>query len=267
MLSSFHTHTTFCDGKDSCEAVVLSALEKGFCAIGFSGHASPEFETTYGMKSIPEYITEVNRLKEKYKKDIQIYIGIEEEATNYVNRSDFDYIIGSLHFYKIEGKNYGVDTSRELTEKCLCLCGGDKLALAKNYYERFCEYLIKRKPDIAGHFDLITKFDELEGGGIFLSDKEYIKLSEEYLKHALKSDVIFEINTGAISRGVRKTPYPALNLLHILKQNDAKIILNADSHSADAIDCYFAESRELLRDVGFKHRYVLYNGEFVKVDI
>lgn len=267
MLSSFHTHTTFCDGKDSCEAVVLSALEKGFCAIGFSGHSDPGFKTLYSMKNLSDYRNEINRLKKKYKNDIQIYLGIEEEATNYVNRSDYDYIIGSLHFFNISGENYGVDTSRELTEKCLELSGGDVCALARNYYERFCDYLIKRKPDIAGHFDLITKFDELEGGAIFSSDKEYIKLSEEYLKHALKSDVIFEINTGAISRGVRKTPYPALNLLHILKQNDAKIILNADSHSADAIDCHFAESRELLRDVGFKHRYMIYNGEFVKVDI
>ena len=66
---------------------------------------------------------------------------------------------------------------------------------------------------------------------------------------------------------MRKTPYPALNLLHILKQNDAKIILNADSHSADAIDCYFPQSIEILREVGFKYRYVLYNGEFIKIEI
>ena len=28
MLSNYHTHTTFCDGKNTAEEVVLSAIEK-----------------------------------------------------------------------------------------------------------------------------------------------------------------------------------------------------------------------------------------------
>ena len=30
MLSNYHTHTTFCDGKNSHEEIVLFAIEKGF---------------------------------------------------------------------------------------------------------------------------------------------------------------------------------------------------------------------------------------------
>ena len=33
------------------------------------------------------------------------------------------------------------------------------------------------------------------------------------MKQASESDVIFEVNTGAISRGFRKSPYPGENLL------------------------------------------------------
>ena len=36
---NFHTHTTFCDGSHSAEEMVLSAIEKGFTALGFSGHS------------------------------------------------------------------------------------------------------------------------------------------------------------------------------------------------------------------------------------
>lgn len=38
MLANFHTHSTFCDGKNTPEEIVLAALEKGFVSIGFSSH-------------------------------------------------------------------------------------------------------------------------------------------------------------------------------------------------------------------------------------
>ena len=46
MKTNYHTHTTWCDGKDTPEAVVVAAIEKGFYAIGFSSHAMlPEDDT------------------------------------------------------------------------------------------------------------------------------------------------------------------------------------------------------------------------------
>ena len=39
MKANYHTHSTWCDGKDSPEAMVRAALEKGFSALGFTSHA------------------------------------------------------------------------------------------------------------------------------------------------------------------------------------------------------------------------------------
>lgn len=36
---NLHTHSTFCDGKDTPEEMVLTVMEKGFSSVGFSGHA------------------------------------------------------------------------------------------------------------------------------------------------------------------------------------------------------------------------------------
>ena len=36
---NLHTHTTFCDGKDTPEELVEAAIAKGFDSIGFSGHS------------------------------------------------------------------------------------------------------------------------------------------------------------------------------------------------------------------------------------
>lgn len=267
MLSNLHTHTNFCDGKSTPEEVVLSAIDMGFCSIGFSGHGYTAFDKSYCMTDTVGYINQVKTLKEKYKNKIQIYLGAEEDAAQYVVREDFDYIIGSSHYFNIDGKHHPIDMSKEYFKKCLELFGGNVKALSENYYSNFCDYILRRKPDIIGHFDLITKYDEHDGEGYFLNNPEYVKIAEKYIKIALKSESIFEVNTGAIARGYRTSPYPKENLLYILKENDAKIMLTSDSHTADTLCFGFENARSLLKDIGFSYVYVLYDGRFKKYSI
>ncbi len=263
MLTNFHTHSTFCDGKSTAEEVVLSAIEKGFSAIGFSGHAYTDFDLSYCMKDLSGYKTEILRLKDKYKEKIQIYLGTEEDMFQPVNRNEYDYIIGSSHYSLCNGIYYPIDSSYDTSKECIAAWDNDPLAFAEDYFKKFCDYILSRKPDIIGHFDLITKFDE-RNEPLLMNNKQYNEIAEKYIAQAIKSECIFEVNTGAISRGYRTTPYPALNLLHILKKNGAEIILSADSHSAQAIDCAFSETKLLLKDIGFEYLRTLYNGEFVK---
>ena len=42
-LQNLHVHTTYADGKDRPEEIVLTAIEKGFSSIGFSEHTYMEF--------------------------------------------------------------------------------------------------------------------------------------------------------------------------------------------------------------------------------
>ena len=263
MLANYHTHSTFCDGKSSLEETVLAAIERGFSALGFSGHGYTHFDVRTSMTDTCGYISEVKRLKEAYKNKIQIYLGIEEDMLSPVDRSDFEYIIGSSHYLHINGGYYPLDLSRDNITDCLDLFNGNPIAMAETYYERFCAYLKERNPDIVGHFDLITKFDE-KFAPTFLGSAEYNDVAEKYLDTVAGDDLIFEVNTGAISRGYRTTPYPSENLLHILKRRGAGIILSSDCHNADWIDCRFTETKIYLRDIGFTDAYALYDGEFVK---
>ncbi len=263
MLSNFHTHSTYCDGKNTIEEVIISAIEKGFSSIGFSSHGFTDFDFTYCIKDTEGYIKTVKTLKEKYKNDIQIYLGLEEDAFCENDRSLFDYIIGSSHYFRIDGKYYPIDSNYDCFKKCLELYGGDILTLANDYYSNFCAYINKRKPDIIGHFDLITKFDELDAS-LFLENEKYCKLAEEYITDAAKSGSLFEVNTGAISRGYRSSPYPSGSLLPLLKKLGAGVILSSDSHAKDTIDFGFEDARKLLLDCGFEYVYTLYNGEFIK---
>ena len=263
MLSNLHTHSTYCDGKNTLEEIVLEAINKGFVSIGFSGHGYTAFDFTYCMKDTDGYIAELKVLREKYKDKIEIYIGVEEDAFYSLQREKFDYIIGSSHYFRIGDKYYPVDSNPECFKKCLEAFDFDVLRLTNTYYSAFCDYILKRKPDIIGHFDLITKFDEMDKS-LFLANKDYLALSEKYFKEAMKSDCIFEVNTGAISRGYRTLPYPNENLLHILKKEGGRVTISSDSHSKETIDFRFKETRALLKDIGFQHTYILYNNEFVK---
>ena len=262
ILFNFHTHTTFCDGTNTPEEVVLAAIDRGFSAIGFSGHGTTPFDLTYCMQDTEGYIAEVTRLKEKYREKIRIFLGIEEDALALVDRGRFEYLIGSAHYCCVDGVYYSVDSSAEHRGRLLEACGGDPLRMAESYYRTFCEYIRARKPDIVGHFDLITKYDE-SSDTLLLNDPRYHALAERYLAEAMREDPIFEINTGAMLRGIRSTPYPAENLLQMLCREEAKIILSSDSHAADTPDGFFEEMRRYLLDLGFRRAYTLTDDGFV----
>lgn len=266
MLTNLHTHTSFCDGKNTPEEIVLRAIFDGFSAIGFSGHCTTTFDLSYCMTDTDGYVCEINRLKGKYGDKIQIYLGIEQDANAPVCRNAYDYVIGSSHYIFKDGKYYSVDSGKDYIQRCIDAFGGDVVALADSYFSSFCDYIEKYKPDIIGHFDLITKFDE-QTGMRFLENKQYLDLSEKYISRAAKANIIFEVNTGAIARGIRTTPYPYENLLYTLKKLGAGVTLSSDSHSVDTLSFGFLDVANMLKDIGFTCVYKYYDAGFVKSEL
>ena len=264
MISNFHTHTNMCDGDNTAEEMVLSAIDKGFSALGFSGHGYTDFDLSYCMKDMPKYIAEIKRLKEKYKNKIEIYLGVEEDIRCPQNRDDFEYIISSSHYTFVNGKNMAIDSSFDGFKDCLEAWNGDVLEMAKEYFESFCDYILKRKPDIIGHFDLLTKYDQTGETPFFSGNAEYEKTAKKYIGIAARSGCLIEVNTGAISRGYRKDPYPSEMLLKEILKNDGRIILSSDSPSVDSLDCEFDNTRKMLKKIGFKELYTLSQGRFIK---
>ena len=104
----------------------------------------------------------------------------------------------------------------------------------------------------------LTKYDE----NIF-SDKGYLELSEKYMKTALLSDSFFEVNTGAMSRGYRTTPYPNPFLLQemakaadaLVEQNNVQIVLLPLQYPADVTACrklqQFMKEDAVILDAAF----------------
>lgn len=250
LLSNLHTHTTFCDGKNTPEEMVCAAIEKGFAALGFSGH-SPAPGDDSGMRDVPGYQKEIARLKESYQDKIALYTGIEQDYLTKNAGYGFDYRIGSVHCLEKDGMLYPVDYSRKRFEESLQTgFGGDALAFVKLYYETVGRMIDELKPDVIGHFDLVRKFN---AGKAFFDEEgsAYRRMAREILcGHA--RDGIFEVNTGVIFRGYRDTPYPAFWMLKMLREENARVTITSDAHSAAGLDCGYRLVGQLLREAGFK---------------
>ena len=262
MLTNYHTHTVFSDGVHTPEEVVLNAIQKGFSVIGFSDHGNTPYDLRYCMTDTDGYRAEIYRLKKAYKENIEIYLGIEEDCFAPANRDLFDYVIGSCHYVYVNGKYYPFDSSYDYFKTVLALFDSP-LALAERYYEDFFDYIEKRKPDVIGHFDLITKYEETQES-LFLSDERYWNIAKNAVKRAVKCGCIFEVNTGTITRGYRTTPCPHPRLLETIKKENGKILLSSDSHHKDTLNAHFDQTKTLLKELGFDGVYDLRNGKWQK---
>lgn len=262
-LCNLHTHTAFCDGRQTPEQVVLSAMEQGFDAIGFSSHGYTPYDLRYCMKDTVGYIAEINRLKQVYRGKIQVYLGIEEDSRAPVERSNFDYIIGSCHYFHVGEEHLPIDSSVAYFQKCVAAYGNDTARMAEDYFGHFCAYIKSRKPDIIGHFDLLTKFDEVDVDR-FSGDANYRAIAERYVAEAASAGCLFEVNTGAMARGLRKSPYPATHLLNLLHKLGGEVILGSDCHDASLLGYAFEETRAMLKEIGFSYVRVLFDGAFQK---
>jgi histidinol-phosphatase (PHP family) len=274
MLKSFkqnlHTHSTFCDGKNTPEEVVLGALEKGFDSIGFSSHS-----TTYGMISRGEpptdldgYKKEISRLKKKYNDKIKIYCGLEVDDSYKSDVTGFDYLLGSTHYLPFDDKFEGFDsrTPEQIQSLLDRRFNGNGLEFAKAYYHRLANLPSYAKFDIVAHFDLVVKHVE-NLPFVDIESKEYLALAFEAIE-ALKGKIpLFEVNVGGIVRGYRKSPYPYLSIVKELKRQGFGAVITTDCHNLDFLDTNMDKGVMLLKEAGFKEKFVLTDNGFIPIEL
>lgn len=232
MESNFHTHTTFCDGADSPEELVREAIRLGCPEIGFSGHSClKEDSGCMSEQGTLEYCREVRRLQEAYRGKIRIHLGIEQDIFSVIDRQQFEYIIGAVHYVEKNGKKYAVDESLEgflflLRE----VYAGDPYALAEDYYALVAQVYQRTRCDIVAHFDLITKYNE-DGSYFDFTHPRYRAAADGALDALLEAPCLLEVNTGAMARGYRTQPYPEKRIIDRWLAAGKELILSSDCHA------------------------------------
>ena len=272
---NLHTHCTYCDGKNTLEEMVLAAIDKGFSSLGFSSHCFSNLSyDECGIKTAADYeayLSEVEALKQKYKNQISIYRGIELESRIkdklYPNPDPrLDYSIGSIHWFYLDSRHWEVDYKAEILLQAKEAFGGFR-PLIESYYNEVIEFAKHSSYSITGHIDLVTKFSELNSFG-FENESWYRDAALSATESVVKCRKLVEVNTGAISRGYRTTPYPAPFILKRLAELNAPIIVTTDCHSANNIDIKYDETVSMLSSYGFTHLYYLTDSGFkgIKID-
>ena len=268
--SSVHTHTTLCDGRDTPQDMARAAAAQGLAVLGFSGHSYVPHEN-YGIppERMPDYIREIRSLQKAYAGRLDVLCGVElDPDAPIIDLRAFDYVIGSLHAVRDEqGRAWTVDSTPEhLAEAVKTGFHGDALACVRAYYAQLTQFVLAVRPTIVGHFDLITKFCEKQP----LFDMEsaaYRDIASSALDALIGAGLVLEVNTGAMARGWRTSPYPADFLLRRMAQSGARVTLTADAHAKDKLTYGFEDALRRIKQAGFASVLALTGHGFIETPL
>ncbi|MCA0229053.1 MAG: histidinol-phosphatase [Bacteroidetes bacterium] len=274
MLTNYHSHSHYCDGKGSLEEQVQGAIAQGLRAFGFSSHCPVPFVNQWSMKAerLADYLRQTAVLKEKYKDQIELYVGLEVDfLPNQLGTSDFpmlDYCVGSVHYVELNqfGQPWEIDGSSVEFLACLdTLYDGNIQVALEKYYGIIRQMVETDTPPIVGHLDKIKMHNDARP--LFEESEEwYVALVEDTLEVIKKAGCIVEINTrGNYKRGLELYPSPwiiaRMNELHI------PICINSDSHRPEEITASFPLAFEAVRAAGYTHQRVLLEGKWQDVEL
>lgn len=259
--TNYHTHTNFCDGKFSAEEMIWAAIDHKINILGFSGHSMYPFAHDYHIspKEHEAYVNEIRRLAAAYKDKLEIYCGFEADFveglsapnSSFYKKFNPDYLIGSVHYVFGSKGFFEADGSLEdIIDGIDKYFDGNRKEAVQTYFAEQREMLEKNSFTFWAHPDLIRKqnskntlFDERESW--------YKKELKATAKAAAKAGVVAEVNTGGIARGYLDSPYPSIEYLEILHENNIPVTFASDSHSTETIDFWFDEAIQYIKKAGY----------------
>lgn len=260
MFADYHVHTEFSD--DSVypmETVIKDAIKMQMDEICITDHVD------YGIKEdwdcgkeiqyrngepfanvdYPKYVEQINRLRELYQDRITIRLGLEFGVQSHTipkyeelfSRYPFDFIILSIH--QVEDKEFWTQDFQH---------GKTQKEYNEHYYKEMLNVVKTYKNySVLGHMDLITRYDE---AGIYPFEK--IKpIVTEILKQVIADGKGIEFNTSYHRYGLKDTT-PSVEILKLYRELGGRIVtIGSDSHKSEHLGAYFAEAKQVLKQLGF----------------
>lgn len=257
---NLHTHSNFSDGKSEMEEMVLDAISKNLKVIGITDHSPMPFENRVSLKKerINDYIAEVKRLKDKYKDQINVRLGMEmeyipgmsEDFQSVRENLGLEYLIGSVHLVEKDGALWFIDGAKiePYDEGLDKIFHGDIKAGVKRFFEQSNMMIENEKFEIIGHFDKIKMNNK--GRYFQESDKWYRDLLFETLDLIKQKNLIVEVNTRGMYKGRYDGFYPSEWLFPFLKEMRIPVIISSDGHLAGEVSGCFEQADKALSGAG-----------------
>ncbi|QGQ94863.1 histidinol-phosphatase HisJ family protein [Paenibacillus psychroresistens] len=253
MKFDLHTHHYRCGhAEGEIRDYIESAISSGLIAIGISDH-SPYFGSTeeqaqpliaMGKSEFPLYVAEILQLKEEYKDQIDVLLGVESDffpdvaefyRAEYI-KYPFDYIIGSVH--QVSGVSiFNRKRWNKLTES-------EKVRDKELYYE-----LIQQSAR-SGMFQILGHIDAMKG---FYPPFSEIKTNavDEALRVIGECKLAIEINTSGSTKDCGGW-YPSDDILERALYHGVEVTFGSDAHKPSRVAEDWTEVSKRLKEIGFK---------------
>ena len=252
MKTNYHTHSTWCDGKDSVADMARAAADLGFVELGFSSHARfPDGRgTTFEVPPAKwtAYQADVLAAAARHAPRMRVFCGVEADYIPGLASPDRavyaaaapDYVIGSVHWVPAaDGAVVPVDSSPDSFAAGLRdHFGGDGPAFVREYFRLQRDMLATCRFDLLAHPDLVRKFNA-KHPWFDETAPWYLGELEATADAVARAGVPVEVNTGAISRGWLDDAYPSKPFRDLLRARGVSFVLSSDAHSTTGLDCAF----------------------------
>lgn len=281
MLSNYHTHSHYCDGKGQLRDYVEYALAHGFTHLGFSGHAPVPFENNFAIsdQDYPQYCNEVRALKEEYRGRIDIRLGLEidyipgilEDFTPLIRQGGLEYVIGSVHLV-VNPDNphpeppdpslntnhpnppylWFIDGSKQGTydDGLNRIFHGDIRKGVRTFFHQTNEMIERTHPTIVGHFDKIVMHNR---DRYFTYDEPwFMDLVQETIQLIREVGCIAEINTRGLYKKRHSDYYPARNTIRLMNEKNIPVMVTTDAHEPENLNM-FEGAYEFLDEIHYRN--------------
>jgi histidinol-phosphatase (PHP family) len=277
MITNFHTHTHYCDGKASVSEMVNAARHFNIKQLGFSSHAPLPFPVKWSLSSedeILKYIKEINDAKSISDGEIELYAGLETDFIpgrtkpfQFLKETyALDYIIGSVHLVKVPGieQVWFIDGQQQFFDEGLVkYFNGDAKQAALTYFRQVKEMIMTETFDIIAHVDKI----KMNNAGRFFCEEDdwYIDEILDVLDLLKEKNIILEVNTRGYYQNKTDSMYPSDFVLDHAAKKGVMMMINSDAHKPDELLLGFDEATKRLQQAGCNKTTVRRNDSWSEI--
>lgn len=240
MKANYHSHTWRCNHAEGTEReMVERAIANGIQILGFSDHGPQifpgEYYSNFRMRpeQLEDYVNQLTALREEFKDQIQIHIGLEMEYYPNLFKAVLPLLQSSGVEYMLMGQHFLGD---EINENYLSRPTEEEATL-----QRYCHQVAEGMN--TGLFTYVAHPDILN----FVGDERIYRQHMRWLcKEANSCDLPLEVNLLGIRT---KRNYPNKAFWQVAAEENCKVVIGRDAHKPSHFDRLDAleQGKELVK--------------------